>query len=52
MKDVPEPCVFMDGHRSTAEIAYLIFAAYPLDIDQAWVERVVSILEKQKLVTK
>jgi hypothetical protein len=41
---------FMDGHRSTAEIADLLSAEYLLDIDQAWVNRLVSILEKQKLV--
>ena len=41
---------FMDGHRSTAEIASLLSAEYLLDIDQAWVDRLVSILEKQKLV--
>ena len=41
---------FMDGHRSTAEIADLLAAEYLLDIDQAWVDRLVSILEKQKLV--
>ena len=40
----------MDGHRSTAEIADLLSAAYLLDIDQSWVDRLVSILEKQKLV--
>ena len=43
---------FMDGHRSTAEIADLLSAEYLLDIDQAWVDRLVSVLEKQKLVTK
>lgn len=43
---------FMDGHRSTAEIAELLSAEYLIDIDQAWVDRLVSILEKQKLVTK
>lgn len=43
---------FMDGHRSTAEIADLLSAEYLIDIDQAWVDRLVSILEKQKLVTK
>jgi hypothetical protein len=43
---------FMDGHRSTAEIADLISAEYLIDIDQAWVDRLVSILERQKLVTK
>lgn len=41
---------FMDGRRSTAEIADLLSAEYLLDIDQAWVDRLVSILEKQKLV--
>ena len=41
---------FMDGHRSIAEIADLLSAEYLLDIDQAWVDRLVSILEKQKLV--
>ncbi|HEU4413229.1 MAG TPA: DUF4910 domain-containing protein [Candidatus Angelobacter sp.] len=43
---------FMDGHRSTAEIADLLSAEYLIDFDQAWVERLVSILEKQKLVAK
>jgi aminopeptidase YwaD len=43
---------FMDGHRSTTEIADLLSAEYLLDIDQAWVDRLVSILEKQKLVAK
>ena len=43
---------FMDGHRNTAEIADLLSAEYLIDIDQAWVERLVNILEKQKLVTK
>jgi len=40
----------MDGRTSTAEIADLLSAEYLLDIDQAWVDRLVSILEKQKLV--
>jgi hypothetical protein len=43
---------FMDGRRSTAEIADLISAEYLIDIDQTWVDRLVSILEKQKLVAK
>jgi aminopeptidase YwaD len=43
---------FMNGHRSTAEIADLLSAEYLMDIDQAWVDRLVSILEKQKLVAK
>jgi hypothetical protein len=43
---------FMDGRTSTAEIADLLSAEYLVDIDQAWVDRLVSILEKQKLVAK
>lgn len=43
---------FMDGHRSTAEIADLLSAEYLVEIDQAWVDRLVSILEKQKLAAK
>ena len=43
---------FMDGHRSTAEIADLLAAEYLLDIDQAWVDRLVGILAAQKLVVK
>ncbi|MGZ7060809.1 MAG: DUF4910 domain-containing protein, partial [Candidatus Angelobacter sp.] len=43
---------FMDGHRSTADIANLLSAEYLLDIDQVWVDRLASILEKQKLVAK
>lgn len=42
---------FMNGRRSTAEIADLLSAEYLLDIDQAWVDRLVSILQKQKLAT-
>jgi Peptidase family M28 len=41
---------FMDGQRSTQEIADLLSAEYLLEIDQAWVDRLASILEKQKLV--
>jgi hypothetical protein len=43
---------FMDGHRTTGEIADLLSAEYLTDIDQAWVDRLVSILEKQKVVAK
>jgi len=43
---------FMNGHRSTAEIADLLSAEYLLDIDQAWIDRLVNILEKQKLVSR
>jgi hypothetical protein len=43
---------FMNGHRNNVEIADLLSAEYLVDIDQAWVDRLVSILEKQKLVGK
>jgi hypothetical protein len=43
---------FMNGYRTNGEIADLLSAEYLLDIDQAWVDRLVSILEKQKLVTR
>jgi hypothetical protein len=43
---------FMDGHRGASEIADLLSAEYLLDIDRAWVDRLVSIMEKQKLVAK
>jgi aminopeptidase YwaD len=43
---------FMNGRHSTGEIADLLSAEYLLDIDQAWVDRLVSILEKQKIVTR
>lgn len=41
---------FMNGQRSTAEIAGLLSAEYLLDVDQVWVDRLVDILEKQQLV--
>lgn len=43
---------FMNDRRSTAEIADLLAAEYLLDIDQAWVDRLVGILAAQKLVAK
>jgi aminopeptidase YwaD len=48
-KLVWETINFMDGHRSTAEIADLLSAEYLVDIDQAWVDRLVKILEAKKL---
>lgn len=42
---------FMNGKRSTKEIAMLLSAEYLVDIDEAWVSRMVGILEKQGLVT-
>lgn len=41
---------FMDGRRSSSEIADLLAAEYLVDIDQAWVDRLVGILAKQGLV--
>lgn len=49
-KLVWETINFMDGHRSTAELADLLSAEYLVDIDQAWVKRLVRILEAKKLV--
>src|SRR3982751_4998603 len=49
-KLVWETINFMDGHRSTAEIADLLSAEYLVDIDQAWVNKLVKILEAKKLV--
>jgi hypothetical protein len=43
---------FMNGRSNTSEIADLLSAEFLLDIDQAWVDRLVGILEKQKLVAK
>lgn len=48
-KLVWETINFMDGHRSTAEIADLLSAEYLVDIDQAWVDRLMRILEAKKL---
>ena len=41
---------FMDGKRTTGEIADLLSAEFNYDIDQAWVDRMVGILEKLELV--
>ena len=49
-KLVWETINFMDGHRSNAKIADLLSAEYLVDIDQAWVDRLVKILETKKLV--
>ena len=40
----------MNGKRSTSDIADFLSAEFLVDIDQVWVERLVGILEKQKLV--
>lgn len=41
---------FMDGKRTTGEIADLLSAEFNYDIDQAWVDRMVGILGKLDLV--
>jgi hypothetical protein len=41
---------FMDGRRTTAEIAELLSAEYEEEIDEAWVDRLVGILARQELV--
>ncbi len=47
---VYETVNFMDGHRSTADIAQLLSAEYLMPFDQAWVDRLVKILAERKLV--
>ncbi|HUQ49775.1 MAG TPA: DUF4910 domain-containing protein [Terriglobales bacterium] len=42
---------FMNGKRNTQEIAELLSAEYLANIDKAWVDRLVAILEKHGLVT-
>jgi len=42
----------IDGHRSTAEIATIMSAEFAADLDQAWVDRMIAILEKKGLVAK
>jgi hypothetical protein len=51
-KLVWETINFMDGHRSTAELADLLSAEYLVDVNQAWVDRLVKILEAKKLVAR
>ncbi len=41
---------FMDGHRSTSDIAQFLSAEYLMPIDKAWVDRLVMILAERKLV--
>ena len=47
---VYETLNFMDGHRSTSNIAQLLSAEYLMPFDQAWVDRLVKILAERKLV--
>jgi len=41
---------FMDGKRSSADIADLLGMEFNRDFDGAWVDRLVAILAKLKLV--
>jgi hypothetical protein len=41
----------MNGQRGTDEIASFLATEFLIDIDKAWVNRLVSILVKQHLVT-
>ena len=43
---------FMDGRRTTAQISDLLSAEFPLQLDEAWVNRLVAVLEKQGLVAE
>jgi hypothetical protein len=42
----------VDGRRSAADIANLLTAEFSTDLDQAWAEKMLIILEKKKLVTR
>ncbi|MEO5936209.1 MAG: DUF4910 domain-containing protein, partial [Terriglobales bacterium] len=48
---VYEAINFMDGKRSSEDIAQLLKTEYLLEFDQAWVDRLAGILEKHGLVT-
>jgi hypothetical protein len=41
---------FMDGHRTTGQIADLLTAEFLEDFDQVWVDRLVQILQSRGLV--
>jgi hypothetical protein len=47
-----EAVCFMNGHRTTGQIAELLSDEFLVDIDQAWVDRLAGILEKQKIVSE
>jgi hypothetical protein len=49
---VYEAVNFMDGNRTTAEIGEALTCEFDTAIDAAWVERLLGILEKLKLVAK
>jgi hypothetical protein len=42
----------VDGRRTNADIADVLSTEFATNIDQAWVERMVNILEKKKLIAR
>jgi hypothetical protein len=42
----------LDGRRSTSEIADIMTAEFSTNIDQAWVDRMTSILQRNQLVAR
>jgi hypothetical protein len=49
---VYEAVNFMDGKRTTAEIALALSCEYELDVDVRWVDRLVGLLEGLKLIAR
>lgn len=47
---VYEAINFMDGMRTTSDIAGLLSAEYNRDFEQAWVDQLVGVLGRQQLV--
>jgi hypothetical protein len=43
---------FMDGDRTPAEIAEALSCEFEIDVDAAWVDRLVTLLEGRKLVER
>jgi aminopeptidase YwaD len=42
----------LDGHRSSLQLAEILNAEFASDLDAPWVDRLLSLLEKKKLVSK
>lgn len=49
---VYEAANFMDGNRTTAEIAEALSCELEREIETAWVERLVAVLEKLRLIAR
>ena len=49
---VYEAVNFMDGNRTSAEIAESLACEFELPIDAAWVDRLVGVLAKLRLVSR